>query len=117
MGLDLTLLPIGHDTNDWGFAHTMIQCDRHAALFEAIMEVEKTESGPVPDAFHTYLSRGEDGDYCYGKTQTTPYGEKIRAVRVRDLVPLKSLAKDYNAAAWAYLEQLPPNSRVALYWH
>ena len=117
MGLDLTLLPIEHDTNEWGFAHSMIRCNRDGELFNAVMECEKADSGPVPDDFHTYLARGKDGDSKYGKTKTTPYGEKIRVVKVSELMPLKYLAKDYNAAAWAYLEQLPPNMRVALYWH
>lgn len=117
MGLDLYLLPIEHDTNEWGYSHTMLCCNRDRDLFQAIIAIEKTDSGDVPLDFSSYLGRGKSGEHAYGKTQKTPYGDKLRAVRVGQLLTLFDKAREYNIAAWAYLERLPHTMRVALYWH
>lgn len=127
MGLDLYLLPITCETETrnlyrietWGYSHTIIDCDANYPLFQAIEALEKTEGSAVPKSFTTFLGRQEDGEHGYGETHETPYGKELRAVRVKALLPFfkKAHKSHKNRAAWAYLTQLPPEMRIALYWH
>lgn len=120
MGLDLQLLPVSNrlSSQDW-FSHTVLDCERRRGLFEAIQELRGER---VPETFHTYVSR--DAEYeesHYGNTQTTSYDEPLKHVSVRELLFFASHegVKDnpLNSAIWAYLSELPPEMRVALYWY
>lgn len=123
MGLDLTLLPVEHDTFEWGFSHSMLRMDRDSSLFSQMLAWEKEYGESPPRRFHTYICRD---DACeephYGDTSETPYGEPLRCVNVGSLVRILESAdldgglSPRNRAALRYLECLRPESRVALYW-
>lgn len=119
MGLGLTLMLIEHDEGKYGYSHSLINCESDSTLFEEIL---KLKSHPVPETFNTFRSRdGEDQNTQYGDTQTTPYGEPLEWVYVKDLLAFKEHAEVrdsfQNRAAWAYLAELPPKFKIALYWH
>lgn len=119
MGLDLTLLPFDCDQGDFCFSHTMLDCERRRDLFEAVMEALRET--PVPDKFMSFRGRTQEGNSCYGVTTRTPYGEPLGWVQAGDLVKLGShvgvLDNYLNRAVWAYLEKLPYQTKVALFWH
>lgn len=137
MGLDLRLLPIEHDGGSFSFSHSILNChDTERGLYNALMKMEKGAEGErVPSDFSTFVSRDDEvwvrcpacGDQKakyeethYGNTQETPCGEPVRCVRVSDLLRLKDIATDrcrQNRAVWAYLSEMDPNMRVALFWH
>lgn len=122
MGVDLTLLPFERSVrDDWAIAHSVLGCERRRGLFEVVAEVETAKSVAAPLLFSTYIARDKDGETRYGNTQETPYGDKVRVVTVADLLPLADhedvLDNPKNRAVWAYLGQLAPETRVALYWH
>lgn len=125
MGLDLTLLPldspVGMPTG-MAFSHTVLGCCRRGDLFDDIMRSEKKRGVEVEKGFASYLSRNKDyEDAHYGETLETPYGEKLKHLSARDLVAFKNHAdvrdNAKNRAIWAYLGELDPETRVALYWH
>lgn len=123
MGLDLTLIPIDHDSREydtepstsWGFGHSLLQMDRDYELFK---KFQRLESGDVPADFATFTSRDEACEEPhYGQTQETPYGKPLRCVLAGQLVSVKTEElSDRNTAVMAYLKALPVNTKVALYW-
>lgn len=119
MGLDLKLLPFDGDHHDLSFSHTVLTCDRNYDLFDQIQALEETRGRLVPTGFSSYVSRDEKYEEShYGETKETPYGQPLREVEVEDLLPFRRLCADWkNLAIWAYLEHLPPRTKVALFWH
>ena len=119
MGLDLTLLPLTHDTADWGFSHTMLELAR-TGVAQAIVDAG-LQMTAVPRKFNTYLSRDGDGEPHYGDTHETPYGDALECVTAGALIPFADMEEvscsPDNRAAWSYLEALDPSTRVALYYH
>lgn len=127
MGLDLTLLPYDGRNEDWAASFTVLQCERRSGLFAAIGDVETARATPVPKSFNSYLSRDDDNsahytDSHYGNTQETPYGDPVHTLTAGELSRAFHDHEDVqdnalNRATWAYLANLPPDTRVALYWH
>lgn len=123
MGVDLSLLPFDCDHGtSFSFSHTLLELERRRELWDPIYSME-TESGePAPENFTSYRGDpGADGEHGYGKTTKTPYGDRIRFVSAFLLCKLKDheAVRDNwkNRAIWAYLAELPPETKVALYWH
>lgn len=119
MGLDLAMLPFDYDGAEFPFSHTVLDCQREGELFEALM---KLPNEVVPEHFTSYLCRDEDFEELhYGKTRKTPYGEPLTYVRVKQLLMFSSHEcvqnNHKNRAIWAYLAQMPKETKVALFWH
>lgn len=125
MGLDLALLPFDYDrsgTPATHFSHTILDCDESGTLFRAIGAVEHRCDQDVPAGFRSFMSRdARYEDYHYGETVETGYGGPLRWLTAEELLPFRGyvgvLDSDKNRAVWAYLEVLPPRTKVALYWH
>ena len=124
MGVDLTLLPF--EVNEEVektvcFSHSVLGVDRDRELFKKITELEEKKGIAVPFNFYSYLS--SDGKYeepHYGITTETPYGTPLNYLRVKDLLEFKAAIYSFDKrtkAVWAYLKQLPPKTKIALYWH
>jgi hypothetical protein len=120
MGLDLTLLPFDADHPDISFSHTMLDVDRDD--FQPIIKIENRLGKDVPDRFTSFRSR--DNGYPeshYGVTNTTPYGEKLKFVKVQDIIgafnDLQDNGSDRNRAIYRYLTALPSHTKIALFWH
>ncbi len=115
MGLDLCLLPFDGDSGNWAYSHTMLQCNRDSELFE---KIQKLKSIRVPPDFGTFHCRDDEYEQPhYGNTQETPYGEPVEYVLAHDLVKITPDDTGYvNKAVWAYLKELPPRTKVALFW-
>lgn len=122
MGVDLTLLIVDGDSIP--YAHTMLELERRSHFWPYVQELSSSEFERPLSSYHATVPDGSmEGEPCYGKTVETPYGEPLRWVRARDLLAIKQAAlarfceDSANAAAWAYLAALNPDTRVALYWH
>jgi hypothetical protein len=117
MGVDLTLLVFTGDN----FSHTMLDLERRSGLWECITAIENMFGWNVPIPFYSFYGTMKNGERGYGDTQTTPYGDRLKYVHVKQLKPLSSnqyvLDNYNNRAVWAYLEQLPDDVQIALYWH
>ncbi len=114
MGLHLTLLPF------WGndFSDTVLHCVDRCNLFE---EIQKLPTERVPQYFESHLSREKDIETThYGDTQSDGYGDTLNAVTVLQLLSLASheavLDNFVNRAIWAYIKELPSETKVAIYW-
>ena len=118
MGLDLTLLPFdGEIDAETAFSHTMLPMDRDRYM-TALLRIS---TRPVPDRFRSYTSRERGDEPSYGITTTTPYGERLEYVTAREFLNVCA-ALDMGVgsrthAALAYLRELDPDTKVALYWH
>jgi hypothetical protein len=119
MSLDLKMIPLECDRDDWGFGHSLLSCGAGSVWHERLKNIPRT---PVPKDFGTYVSRmkTDSGDGPqYGNTQQTPYGEPLECVTVGQIVD-SSGSRDFGTkdlAVLAYLRILPRDMRVALYWH
>jgi hypothetical protein len=109
MGLDLTLIPMGHDSTEWGFGHELINLERNYDLFD---KLQKLPTSAVPLHFSTFRAVGANGEVRYGDTQSTPYGDQLRAVTMAQLK-----AMQIEGAAGAFIAASPDRQRVALFWH
>lgn len=117
MGLDLRLLPFDADR----FSHTILDCERRSDLFEAVLKVERKIGRDVPANFQSFTGKSGEALPCYGTTIRTPYGENLKYILVEDLLQFALHVdvrdNEKNRAIWAYLAQLNPQTKVALYWH
>jgi hypothetical protein len=117
MGIDLRLLPFDSDMGDLAFSHTVLECGRYYELHD---EIRKLASARVPLKFYSFSGRSpEFDDACYENTQEDPYGDPVKYVMAGDLVKI-DLPPDPHChlkAVWAYLRELMPDTKVALYWH
>ncbi len=144
MGVDLHLLPFESDHPGNRFSHSVLNCWRRRELWD---EISKLPSVPIDpempqktrkdfkdeadgkkkplrserNAFYSFLATGKDGEHCYGETTHDPYGSPLRYVFVVDLMKVREhegvTDNARNRAIWAYLAELPGDTKVALYWH
>jgi hypothetical protein len=121
MGLDLALLPFEAERDEWGFSHSILQCERDQLLFDHISNISGES---VPKRFATYLCSDDAYEEPhYGNTQRTPYDEPLTWVRVEELIDAYNAAYLHdtphprNRAVWSYLSALPARTKIALYWH
>lgn len=117
MGVDLRLLPFDCDKGDFAFSHTIIQFNRNYELWDA---VENLPQLPVPKSFTSFSGRNEGwDDISYGETNEDPYGKPIQYTTAGELSSItgEGLRTKWDAPTWAYLDALPPETKVALYWH
>jgi len=119
MGMDLKLLPQYSQTAD--FAHDVLSCGRDYDMFNIIKEAEKQKGKPVQETgIYSYLGRRNIyEEHCYSKTTETPYGKRINSVQA---VQLKKALVNYEVSGWknkaiiAFLNELPDELKVWLYW-
>ena len=119
MGIDLTLLPQYSRTAD--FSRDLIHCARDSKMFEIIGKLEKETGREIGrKGISTYIATNKDGEPCYGKTFKTPYGDIIKGVESKKL---KEVLVEYKPCDWrnkaviSFLNELPHDLEVWLYWH
>ena len=91
-------------------------------MFKIIKKLEDRKGKEVNrPGFRSYLGGNEETDAtCYGKTIKTPYGETIKSVYADDL---KEALKDFESVDWknnafiAFLNELPDDLKIWLYWN
>lgn len=114
MGVDLRLLPFDHDNGTFAYSHTILNFD---GSYEFYDRINKLPQMPVPPDFTSFCGRSKKhDDTCYGETVETPYGEPVKFALAGDLAKVK-LDGRWQEATQAYLKRLPPEAKVALYWH
>jgi hypothetical protein len=110
MSLQLSLIPIDHDTPTWGYGHQIIAAHHGHDIYEQIYKLPLT---PIPDSFYTFRAPNhETGNPGYGDTQMTPYGEKMMATTMGSLKQV-----GLTGPAGAFVQASPDTQRVALFWH
>lgn len=122
MGVDLLLLVVDGNCGLSGHSHTALPFGRDYVAFD------KIEAHCLPQArpefnLSSYVSTVPDGrmkgERCYGDVSKTPYGKPLTYTYAKKLVEALVGVKLglWQIAAVAYLNALPPNTLVALYWH
>ncbi len=120
MGLDLRILPQYGQKFD--FSLDVISLHRDSDLFDIILKVEKENGREIPrNGINSYFGRDKkfQGN-CYGKTTKTVYGTVLRGVRAKKL---KIALKNRRNLSWknkafiAFLNKLPDDLEIWLYWH
>ena len=118
MGFSLTFLPFDGDFSDFAFSHTVLSTEDDRLLQDA---VRTADSMVITKRFNSHLSRDpESGEECSGPTPIDCYGHRLRYAYAGDIVRVVGVVAFYsprNRAAIAYLSQLPPDRKVALFWH
>ena len=115
MGLDLRLLPFDCDRGEFAYSHTILNLDDRG-VYACIEELNQL---PVPENFTSFTGKQPNyDDRCYGPTTDTPYGERLTYTTAGELcsIPLERRS-EYWRPTWAYLEALPPETKIALFWH
>ncbi len=124
MGVDTLLIPFesSNDINGrtTGLSHTSLEVVRSRDMWREILALE---SQPVPEIFLTLFGDvyPDEPDYWNRETSVDSYGKPLRWVFAGALAALRDYRnipeESGNRAVWAYLEQLPPDYKVALYWY
>jgi hypothetical protein len=114
MSLHLTLLPISGTNESITSRNNFLNCERDNFLFDRI---DQMTASTVPPDFKGFYST-EDCDYVYGSITKDGFDTELTFVLVKELVKLKPHTESQtNKAIWAYLRQLSPEGKIALYWH
>jgi len=117
MGRDLYLLPI-KETGSFWLSHSVLEVERRYVLFD---EIGKIPQFPIQIEFCSFVGgQTKQGNTCYGDAREDPYGDPVKWVHAKDLVALAHMEESqspFNRPIWAFLGQLPPEQKVALYWH
>ena len=132
MGVDLMLLPVEalvlqKPTRFW--SASIVDLERRRALWDAIMELPCdflaaplcTPIGRQPN-FDEPNEDNED-DWFWDLRQITDedFDSPLCSVTVENLQSLRDHEgvrdNTKNRAAWAYLAELPPDTRIALFWY
>lgn len=131
MGTDLILLPFDGDIDELAFSHTILPLERRIELFKEIDKLAQIKGVPVPKDFNSYLSREpieiqsspvDIETTHYGRTMNDSYDATLLYVKVSELMSPSIIyhqgVKDNwkNRAVWGFLRELPPNTKIALYW-
>lgn len=115
MGVDLALSPIDNacaTMASLGFlCFNRLDTDRDYRLQDAVRAIAKTD-GTNGQIWGTYQDDGLDrsGEDAYGEPLMSLPAVKLLAARHDDM-------SEWNRAVWAFLEAMPPETPVVLYWH
>jgi len=113
MSRSLKLLPF--DGPD--FSHTVLWVDDTNGMYDAINDIQHRRGRPVCDGFSSYLGYDtEEEESTYGITELTGYVKRVQTLQVRDLLDIDTRLCPHNAAIIAYLDALPVDTEIALYW-
>ena len=120
MGLDLRILP--QYSRKCDFSLDIIELHRESNLFEIIDDLEKDKGKEVPREGISSFT-GENDKYeglCYGNTIETAYGDIMKGVMADEL---KNVLANYKTKSWknrafiAFLNEMPDDLEIWLYWH
>lgn len=118
MGRDLTLLVFDYDSGHTALNLTSLHLARCDDLFG---EVDSIGGERVPPQFSSRWAESEEGGYANRNLQEDCHGNSLCWVHAEALLKLQlhSRVQDdpANRAAWAYLAELEPPMKVALFWH
>ena len=118
MGLDLRILPAYSKSAD--FSLDMIELARDSELFGIISILEEKKGREVPRKGINSFCGSINGIEGFGKTTETPYGKVMKSVLAYEL---RKALSDYKTESWknkafiAFLDQLPNDLELWLYWH
>lgn len=122
MGVDLKLLPVDHENEDFAFSHTVLSMARDSKLFKWIEN--RIEVEPAPKRFQTYVSCNDEfSEPHYGTTNEDRYGQSVRTTSAKELRKAIMLFENQNnlatknKAVLSYLRELDEDQKVALFWH
>lgn len=117
MSLELRILISPSDR----YAHEMLEVFLSTPLIELIQKVEEELGVPVRANFNTYLSRNNNREPHYGVTTTSPYGEVLKTVKVKNLTSVIDYLiadKTYgNQGTGLFLQNLNPEVYITFYWY
>lgn len=118
MGVDLTLMPLmSKEIDRLPLSRELIEIERRRELWD---DINALPQKPL-EKLGCYKAYDKEGNTCYGDATETPYGEPITYTTAGDLLSLSDhpAVQDNwkNIAVWAYLEKIPRDWPVALYWH
>lgn len=117
MSTFLYLLPFDGDYGYDAFSHTVLGIDPSPELQE---ELENLPAIRVPEKFSSFLAWDRDEESLCGNTQEDDYEEPLKFVLAEQLQPFSThewIESGFNRkAVWAFLKELPPRTKVALYW-
>ena len=116
MGVELTFMPLWSPKSD--LAHDMIDIGKNYELFALI---EALPSKTIEEPIWCFRARLPNGENTYGQLEEDPYGKRLNTVTSTDLLSIKNhpSVNDYwrVRAAWAYIDAMPEDWPIVLYWH
>jgi len=124
MGLDLSLLPALSPSPISDSAHDLLDCHREETMFDIIETVSQKYGIELAEdeELWTYEGSDPDGNYeepCYAPTYEDKYGNRLRAVlagRLSKALAICETESWKNRAIIAYINELPDELRVWIYW-
>lgn len=114
MGIDAIFLPIECDTDVITYSHSILRLERNRALWD---EINKLEPRKLGKTLNCYLARREDGETQYGEVNEDNYGEALTYLYTQELALIDDeFIEGVNKAVWGYLKELPPSTKIVIFW-
>ena len=123
MGVDATLMVIGHGADDEGYCTTAFRLDRDRDLWpsmEALPKRHLFEHVVVPQGpwcnYAGDVPEGYEEREC-GYIQKDAYGNTLHACKGRDFESVESDFSDFNNAVLAFVIEHYANHYIVIFWH
>ena len=126
MGIDLTVCPVKWDNTTWWLLHERLGFNRNYELFAQMgmggVEDEDGnllqsvfEDSPIPEGVRVEWY----GDEGIEIRTTNPYGEPLTFVRAKEFRKVKTdkTIGKWNLSIIKFLQGLPAETPVVLWWH
>lgn len=122
MSLELTLL-VTKEVGRGFCAQTLIQMEgMPLGLTVAISQMAGSKL-PAKKSLHSYFHKTSGGEFVYGETEHTAYGERLKLVRAGDLANTIAAFPFYGGKmggvlpAYNFVKSLDQDRLIGLYWH
>lgn len=123
MGIDLTLCPMPSNDPSWWLGYDRLSLKRNYSLFAQMGDMQNS-GYPAPVLEPLELPQGTRFDW-YGdegieELKTDPYGCELTYLRAHDFLKLKLDPENmhpWNLAVIKFIQALPPETPVVLWWH
>lgn len=114
MGVDVVFLPVECDYEDVCYGHTLLPLERR---YDLQAEILKLELKQFNRKISCYLGRNSQGESSYGDIDKDCYGEALMYLTAGELLLVDAATIEHrNKAVWAYLRELPPQTKIVIYW-
>lgn len=128
MAIDLKFYPLNHIGSlkvETPFSTMGIDVGTNLGIYDALEKLSEKKGKKVKkiSCGEAYVPDGEyEGERCYGEVTEDEYGKKLRMLTAKQLNEFftehyaQIVADERPRAAFAYVNALPPERYVLLYW-
>lgn len=120
MGIDLMLLPYLVQKDHY-VSYSILSMSRQTAFFEVLDSYAMVKGREIEEQFYSYQPDEKTAEDTMGETSVDKYDTPLKTITPAEFLEAVTLFGDelypLNKAILAYVQNLPDDWRIALYWH